>query len=197
MIRFVVGPGRTIVPDIAARLPGRGIWLSARGDVIETACSRGAFARAARSQVTVPADLSTVLQASLARRLGEHLGFARRAGQAVAGFQKAREWLESGRAALVVQASDGSPDERRRFLAGWTEKVPAVSPLTAQELGTIFGRDHAVHVAVSPGRLAEGLLHEAARLAGVRVTGLQGGGEGGGSHPRHASASGGAGRDEI
>ena len=51
MIRFVIGPDRTVVPDLAAKLPGRGIWLSARGDVIETACKRGTFARAARGTV--------------------------------------------------------------------------------------------------------------------------------------------------
>ncbi len=35
MIRFVVGPDRQIVPDLAAKLPGRGIWLSASADVLE------------------------------------------------------------------------------------------------------------------------------------------------------------------
>ncbi len=190
LIRFVIGPDRTVVPDTAAKLPGRGIWLSARGDVIETACSRGAFARAARSQVTVPPDLSAVLQASLARRVGEYLGLARRAGQAVSGFQKAREWLQGGHAALVVQASDGSPDERSRFLAGWTERVPVIAPLTAQELGTVFGRDHAVHVAVSPGRLADSLLHEAARLAGVRTSN----GAASGTTPAHVTSPGTVGR---
>ncbi len=116
MIRFVVGPERQVVPDLAARLPGRGIWLSARGDVIETARTRGAFAKAARGPVTVPPDLLSGLQAALVRRIGEHLGLARRAGQAVAGYSKAREWLDKGSAGLVVQAADGSAEERARFL---------------------------------------------------------------------------------
>jgi hypothetical protein len=165
MIRFVVGPDRTVVPDLAAKLPGRGIWLSARGDVIETACARGGFAKAARTPVTVPSDLRAGLQAALARRVGEHLGLARRAGQAVSGFVKAREWLASGRAALVVQASDGSEEERRRFLGGWTG--PVVTPLEAARLGRVFGRDHVVHVVVAAGRLAESVRQDADRLAGV------------------------------
>src|ERR1700684_2038686 len=65
MIRFVVGPDRAVVPDLAARLPGRGIWLSASGDVIEAQRGKGdgyrqlarAFARAARGPVLVPPDL--------------------------------------------------------------------------------------------------------------------------------------------
>ncbi|MDE2198680.1 MAG: RNA-binding protein [Rhodospirillales bacterium] len=167
MIRFVVGPERRIVPDLAARLPGRGIWLSARGDVIETARTRGAFARAARGSVTVPPDLTSGLAVALERRIGDTLGLARRAGQAVCGFDKAREWLAAGRVGLVLQARDGSSEERARFLGRWTQ-VPVVTPLDAAGLGAPFGRDHAVHVVVAPGRLAEMLQAETARLAGVR-----------------------------
>lgn len=173
MIRFVVSPERVVVPDLTANLPGRGIWLSAVGDVVETALTRGAFARAARGQVTVPPDLASGLQTALARRIGDTLGLARRAGQAISGFAKAREWLAAGRVALVVQASDGSPDERARFLGGAAGKIEVVTPLDGAALGAIFGRDHVVHVAVAPGRLAERLANEAARLAGLRMTGAQ------------------------
>jgi hypothetical protein len=165
MIRFVVGPGNVVVPDVAARLPGRGIWLSARRDVIETARTRGAFAKAARASVTVPSDLLSGLQTALVRRIGEQLGLARRAGQAVSGYSKAREWLEKGSAALVVQAADGSPDERARFLGAWTG--PVVTPLDGTTLGAVFGRDHVVHAAVAAGRLAERIAAESERLAGL------------------------------
>ncbi len=175
MIRFVVGPDRTLVPDLLATLPGRGIWLSAAGDVIETARAQGglgrAFARAARGPVTVPPDLPAVLEAALVRRIGELLGLARRAGQAVAGFDKAREWLRSGRGRLIVQASDGSAAERARFLGGAGESVAVVDPLPAAALGRVFGRDHVVHVAIAPGRLGERLAVEAARLRGLRQDG--------------------------
>ena len=178
MIRFVVLPadaaaGRKlalVVPDLAATLPGRGIWLSARGDVLETARTRGAFARAARCPVTVSPDLASGLATALVRRVVETLGLARRAGQAVAGFSKAREWLSGGRAGLVVQASDGSPEERKRFLGGWNGKVPVAAPLDAAQLGGVFGRDHVVHVALLPGKLAERVLCETERLNGVRGT---------------------------
>jgi predicted RNA-binding protein YlxR (DUF448 family) len=176
MIRFVVLPadpaaGRKlaqVVPDLAATLPGRGIWLSAVGDVIETARTRGAFARAARCPVSVSPDLTSDLEAALARRVVETLGLARRAGQAVGGFGKAREWLVGGRAGLVVQASDGSPEERQRFLGGWKDRVPVVAPLDAVRLGGVFGRDHAVHVVLLPGRLAERVHSDSERLEGVR-----------------------------
>jgi uncharacterized protein len=178
LIRFVVGPDKALVPDLTATLPGRGIWLSASGDVLETARAQGGlgrvFARAARGPVVVPSDLSGVLEAALARRIGELLGLARRAGQAVAGFDKAREWLRAGRSRLILQASDGSAAERARFLSGGGEGVTVVDPLTAAALGQVFGRDHVVHVAIAPGRLGERLAVEAARLRGLRQDGAGG-----------------------
>ncbi|WP_376099147.1 DUF448 domain-containing protein [Roseomonas sp. CCTCC AB2023176] len=59
MIRFVLAPSAdggapSLVPDLAGRLPGRGMWLSARGDVLERAVSRGAFLKAARGPVLIP-----------------------------------------------------------------------------------------------------------------------------------------------
>jgi predicted RNA-binding protein YlxR (DUF448 family) len=163
MIRFVLGPGREVVPDLAGKLPGRGMWLSARGDVLETALSRGAFMRAARGQVTLPSDLRARIEDGLRGRVRDLLGLARRAGQAVSGWQAAREWLQAGRAGLLVQAADGSLAERARFGG---RDLPAVTPLTAAELGVVFGRDHAVHVVVAPGRLADAIRFEAERLAG-------------------------------
>lgn len=169
MIRFVIGPDRQVVPDLAGRLPGRGIWLSARGDVLEAARAQGklagTFARAARGPVTVPPDLSGLLTTGLTTRIGELLGLARRAGQAVAGFQKAGSWLREGRAALILQAADGSPEERMRFRGA--SSLPALTPLDGAALGAVFGRPHVVHVAVAHGRLAEALAIEAERLAGL------------------------------
>jgi predicted RNA-binding protein YlxR (DUF448 family) len=166
MLRFVVGPDNVLVPDLAAKLPGRGIWLSARGDVLETARSKGAFSRAARTKLAIPADLPSILVAGLSRRIGEALGLSRRAGQSVCGYQKVREWLQAGRAGLIVQASDGSVSERAR-LVGDEPRVPVVAPLPGQALGAIFGRDHVVHVAVLPGRLASAIEIETDRLTGL------------------------------
>jgi len=146
--------------------------LSASADVIEKAGAQGglgrAFARAVRGPVIVPPDLPAVLETGLLRRIGELLGLARRAGQAIAGFDKAREWLQTGRAGLVLQASDGSAAERVRFLAGAGRRVTVLDPLPAAVLGRLFGRDHVVHIAIAPGRLGERLAIEAARYEGLR-----------------------------
>jgi hypothetical protein len=66
----------------------------------------------------------------------------------------------------VIQASDGSEDERRRLLSG-ARSVAVAWPLDAAALGAVFGREQTVHVAVSQGRLAEKLMNEIERLSGI------------------------------
>lgn len=167
MVRFVVGPDGVVVPDTGRDLPGRGIWLSPARDVVNTAVAKKLFAKAARARVTAPDDLADRLEALLARRCLEILGLARRAGQAVAGYEKVRARLLAGDAALLLEASDAA--------AGGVDKIRALAPnlpmvalFDAASLGAALGRDAAVHVAVSPGRLAERLMREASRLAGFR-----------------------------
>jgi hypothetical protein len=179
MFRFVVNPDRVLVPDLAGKLPGRGIWLSASGDVIEGRDGTRpgmkarelvrAIARAARGQVQVPPDLRVVLETALVRRIGDFLGLARRAGQAIAGFEKARDWMRSHPTGLVLQAADGSEAERARFRSAVPDTVPVLTPLTGADLGRVFGHENVVHVAIAPGRLAASIAMETGRLAGLRM----------------------------
>jgi uncharacterized protein len=173
LLRFVVGPAEggapgEIVPDLEARLPGRGLWITARRDIVARAVAKTLFGRAARAAVAVPPDLTDRLEALLARRCIDHLGLARRAGQAVAGFEQVRSWLERGHVGVVVEASDGAADGQRKVLA-LAGGIPVVRVLAGWEMGSAFGRDRLGHVALAEGRIAQGFCREAARLAGFRV----------------------------
>lgn len=166
-MRFVIGPDQGVVMDLAERLPGRGLWLRARRDTVNTAVTKKLFARAARAAVVTPVDLADRVAAALTRRCLDTLGLARRAGEAVAGHDKARDWLKAGRAGLLLLAADASEGEaaKMRAAAGTT----AVSTLfRREELGSVFGREQAVHVVVAPGALAEKLVRECGRLDGFR-----------------------------
>src|ERR1700710_90886 len=46
LIRFVVSPDRQVVPDIRAKLPGRGAWVLADAATVAMAVKRKAFSRA-------------------------------------------------------------------------------------------------------------------------------------------------------
>lgn len=172
LIRFTVAPDGTLVPDLAETLPGRGFWLSAGRDMVETAMSKRLFARAARAPVTVPQDLAERIEVLLVRRCGELLGLARRAGLVVAGYEKVRGALKAGEAmAYLVAAQDGARDGRDK-IAGLAPRLPVADVLTAEELGSALGRDSAVHLAIRPGRLAKKLKAEMFRLARYRGMGL-------------------------
>ncbi len=170
LLRFVVDPGGGLVPDPAGRLPGRGLWLSPRRDMLEKACARNLFAKAAKAAVRLPEDLPERTEGALRRRFLELLGLANRAGQAVAGFQKVKDRLAAGEAALLVHAVDAAEDGRRKIDGLAKAGQPAletVSLFTAAELGQALGRDNAVHLVVLPGGLAERLKAEARRLEGL------------------------------
>jgi hypothetical protein len=170
LIRFVLGPSGELVPDLAAKLPGRGVWLTADRDLACKAVAKKLFSRAFRTQVAAPADLADRLEAGLARRLVDVIGLARKAGHAVTGFEKVRARLRDGAAGLLVQASDGAADGKAK-LARLAGGLPRIEVLTAQELGLAFGRDFAIHAALDRGGFADRALAEASRLAGLRARG--------------------------
>ena len=167
MIRFVVGPDDTIVPDIEARLPGRGLWVTAQRDILELACAKGGFARAARQAVKLPEKLPELIEAQLLRRAIDTLGLARRADQVFAGYEGVREALRAGRVAVLLQAAD-STGRDKDALRTTARELPVFAVLRGNELGRAFGADVLVHVAMAKGRLADRLMVDLTRLAGLR-----------------------------
>jgi uncharacterized protein len=168
LLRFVIGPEGVLVPDVEARLPGRGLWLTPRRDIVERAVAKRLFARAARQPVSVPADLADRIEALLARRSVDALGFARRAGLAAAGFDRVGDAVRRGRAAMLLFALDGAEAGRRK-LGALGRELASASVLTAAELGGAFGRERIVHAAVGGGPLCERLRLDLLRLAGLRA----------------------------
>ena len=156
------------MPDVAGKLPGRGLWLTPGRDILAMAVTKRLFARAARQPVIVDDDLAERVEALLAERCRDQIGLARRAGQAVMGFAKVEAALAQGKAAVLLAAADGAADGRGK-LRTLAPELPLVEQLTGAELGAAFGREHAVHAALAPGRIAQALVADAARLAGFRA----------------------------
>ena len=100
LIRFVAGPDGTVVPDLAERLPGRGLWLSPQREEFDRACKRNLFAKAAKAGLRVPGDLAERVEGLLTRRCLETIGLAKRSGQAVSGYEKVAASLASGGVAV-------------------------------------------------------------------------------------------------
>ncbi|WP_374394478.1 RNA-binding protein [Tabrizicola sp.] len=176
LIRFCAGPDGQIVPDVLGKLPGRGIYVSADRAALEKAVKKNLFTRAARQPVKVPEGLADLVEALIAQRTVDLLSMARKAGEAVTGYEKVKDWLVKGTAATLIQASDGSERGKTKLHAPEGEKG-FVGCLTAGEIGLAFGRERAIHAALAAGGLRSRVVEEAAKLAGLR--GQAGGDDGG------------------
>ncbi|MCL4186135.1 MAG: RNA-binding protein [Rhodobacteraceae bacterium] len=170
LVRFVLSPEGEVVPDLLGRLPGRGMWVTADAAILGRAVAKNHFARAARAQVRLPEGLVGLVEALLARRVVELVALARKSGVAVSGFEKVRDWLVQGRAAVLLQAADGSPRERARLRPPAGEGAHVTS-LTAREIGLAFGRERVIHAALGAGGVTLRVVEEAARLARFRYSG--------------------------
>ncbi|MEP1522726.1 MULTISPECIES: RNA-binding protein [Rhodobacterales] len=167
LVRFVVGPEDMIYPDVSGKLPGRGIYVAADRDALEVAVKKKLFARGAKQQVKLPDDLVAEVEKQLARRVVDLIAMSRKAGSAVAGYEKVKAWLQSEEAEVLIQASDGSGRGKTKLSTphygsyiGW---------LTADELGLAFGRQTVIHGALASGGLTKRVVEEAQRLRGVRA----------------------------
>jgi hypothetical protein len=129
--------------------------------------AKGLFRRAWQGAVGVDADLADSLEWALRRRLIDLVGLARRAGEAVAGFEKVRERVGGRRGGVLLHARDGAADGKRKLsqlAPDWTE----FDLLDAAELGQVFGRETTVHACVSPGGIAARIVAAGERLCRYR-----------------------------
>ena len=172
LIRFVVGPDGNAVPDLAAKLPGRGMWVSADRKILARAVAKNYFSKSAKQSVKADADLPDRIEALLVQRMSSDLGLARRAGELILGFdQVTRSFEEKSRIAAIIEASDGAADGRRKLLGAAHSRgleFTMIDVLSIDELSLALGRDNVVHAALKPGRLAERLVFEMGRLKGFR-----------------------------
>jgi predicted RNA-binding protein YlxR (DUF448 family) len=166
LIRFVIGPDGQVAPDLGEKLPGRGIWVAADRAALELAVRKNLFSRAAKQPVTVPPDLIDRVEAGLVRRLTDLIALSRKAGEAVAGFEKVKDWLATRQVKVLLQATDGSERGKSKL---WTPTgARYFSVLTARELGLAFGRQSVIHGALAAGGLAPRVVEGAAKLQGLR-----------------------------
>ena len=171
LIRFVAGPDSAVVPDLARKLPGRGLWVAANRAAVETAARKGGFSRSAKARLAAPADLADQVERLLLKRVLDGLGLARRAGELTSGFEKAAAAITAGRAAWMIEAVDGSADGRRKLLqaARRLESAPRLlGVFGSDELSLALGLGNVIHLAFLAGRGAERWTVDVERLSGFR-----------------------------
>jgi predicted RNA-binding protein YlxR (DUF448 family) len=162
LIRFVVAPDGEVVPDLRRRLPGRGIWVTATADHVETAERKRLFARAHGGPVKLEPGLAGRVEKGLAAAALAALSLARKAGTAIAGFAKVEAALEREDVVALIHAAEAGPDGIAK-LAAARRRGPQAQPaiirsFTGTELGLAFGRPNVIHAALLAGPASSNLL---------------------------------------
>jgi uncharacterized protein len=177
MIRFAAGPDGVVVPDLAQRLPGRGVWVELNRVQLGLAVKRAVFAKSMKRPVTAGPDLVERVEVLLLRRVLDALAIANKAGLVVPGFAQVDAALEAGTVAGMLHGSDaavgGSEKLDRKFRAindarGGTGFV--VTELTIDQISLAIGRSNVVHTALITGGATTRLLDEAKRLIRFRAS---------------------------
>ncbi|WP_086620062.1 DUF448 domain-containing protein [Erythrobacter tepidarius] len=182
LVRLAIAPDGLVLPDPAAKAPGRGAWIGVSRDALAAAVADGRLKRALMrafkgAQLTIPDDLPARVEAALARHLGDRLGLELRSGNIVLGASRIAEQARAGRLAALLHASDSSEDGRRKLDQAWRVGRGAegsgerglVLPLDRMALSVALGRDNVVHLGVAghPGdmRAAMRVLQAVSRLS--------------------------------
>ena len=171
LIRFVVGPEGSVVPDLARKLPGRGLWVAATRAAVDTAARKGLFARAAKAKIVAPGDLADQVERRLGTRLLAALGLARKAGDLTFGFERVLAAVEAGKAAWLIEAIDGSDEGARKLLAAARRaqtEPRLLRVFDSSELSLALGARNVIHTAFLAGRGAQRWTVDVERLAGFR-----------------------------
>ena len=167
MIRFVVGPDGTVVPDLDGKLPGRGLWVTADATLIARATAKGRFKTAGGE---APADLVQATARLLRLKILSLIGLARRSGDLLAGFDVIERAVAGGEhIVLLIEAKDGAADGKRKLRAK-LGPVPLCELFDKAALSAATGRDNAIHLGLKRSRLAEKIRLEMTRLAGLEGT---------------------------
>ena len=181
LVRLVESPDGVLVPDLAARLPGRGVWVMADGALLADAIKDGGLQKAAaRSLKTklrkgaVSDDLVAQIDSLLSRRCLDRVGLEQRAGNLVTGFDKIKAALGKKRAekpVLIIAATDGADDGQRKIQSAVGKDIPVAKLFDREALSKALGRENVVHVVLFDSGGTEKLKADISRLLSLRDLG--------------------------
>jgi predicted RNA-binding protein YlxR (DUF448 family)/ribosomal protein L30E len=171
LIRFVTTPDGLAVPDVAGKLPGRGVWIKAFRGTVEKGLKADVFSRAFKTKTAPMENLCDEIERQLAHRCVGLLGMSKKSGSSVLGFDQVRTYIRKRQPGWLLEASDGAKDGRNKvhFLAkAIYDNVKVAGALSSAELGMAFGREHVIHALLETGSLAKSFGIAYRRLTGFR-----------------------------
>jgi predicted RNA-binding protein YlxR (DUF448 family) len=167
LLRFVLSPLGEVVPDIEAKLPGRGAYTCISQSCLCSAIKQRQFCRAFKREVAnVSADdMVRQVSGNMNGRILGYIGLANRAGKVISGGSMVSDAIRSShKPGLVLLAKDVSLSigEKIEMLAA-VNRTACVSILTKDDFGAILGKAPRSAVAIKASGFVAHLTHEIER----------------------------------
>jgi predicted RNA-binding protein YlxR (DUF448 family) len=172
LLRFVLSPQNSVIPDIKGNLPGRGVWVTAKKEAVTEAVKRKAFQRAFRKPVSVSGDISLQVEELFKRSALERLSICNKAGLLVIGFARVEEALNRGEIVSLLHASGAAEDGKaklgRKFRALYSEKHHRAPEncFTSAEISLAAGSANVIHAGLKEGGATSAFFEALDRLIG-------------------------------
>ncbi|WP_306533094.1 DUF448 domain-containing protein [Geobacter sp.] len=168
LLRYVLDPEGTVVPDLLAKLPGRGAYTCFCRDCVEKAASRKQFARAFKGEVkgATSQELQSKIVCRLEERIASYLALANKAGKIVSGSDMVMEAIRKGkRIGLVIMAGDASAEigDKVANMAA-RDGIPCFRILDKDRIGGLLGKGLRSVVAIEVGGFVPPLVKELQRF---------------------------------
>lgn len=146
LLRFVVAPGKKIVPDIACKLQGKGLWVSADKKNVALALQKKLFSKAAKMAVITDSALPEQLELLLKAACLNMLAMAKKSGVLITGHAKVCALQDEEKAVLILRACDSAFAAQEKQTT--TGRAPVVILFSNDELSSALGCENVVHVAL-------------------------------------------------
>lgn len=172
LVRLALSPDGQIAPDVRAKAPGRGAWISVDRSGLEQARDKGALksalSRAFKAgNLDIPDDLAQQVENALERATLDRLGLEARGGMLLTGSEKIETAARQGDLDMLLHASDAGRDGSAKLDQAWRigsdregqDVRGRILPVDRQVLSVALGRQNVVHIGITDHRAAGRISH--------------------------------------
>lgn len=172
LVRLALSPDGQIAPDVRAKAPGRGAWISVDRSAFEKAqekgALKGALSRAFKTgKLDIPTDLAQQVENALERATLDRLGLEARGGMLLTGSEKIETAARQGDLDMLLHSSDAGRDGSAKLDQAWRigsdregqDVRGRILPVDRQALSVALGRQNVVHIGITDHRAAGRILH--------------------------------------
>lgn len=164
LLRFVVLPDGTVVPDFKKKLPSKGVYVSNQKKMLQKAIANNLFAKVLKNGAKSGDVLMVQVENLLKKQALDMVSLAKKAGVLITGMDMVREALKKGKVAFLAEAVDAGEDGHNKIVS-LAKGLEIFSLFKIEELDKELARDNTVHLAFVKSSMADAVRETFVRLA--------------------------------